>query len=66
MIAHVNPVYFTSTIQSSHKVGFYSSYHFKIFKDTHGYLTVSQWDERLFPPVNGYKYSPFHLIIHKI
>jgi hypothetical protein len=66
LIAHLNIAYFTTTVQTGHKLGFYSSFNFEIKKDYHGYLTVSQWDQRLFPSASGYEYSPFHLILHKI
>lgn len=66
LVAHINAHYFTSTIQSKHKTGFYSSYDFKVSKDVHGYFTVSQFDERLFPQNAGYEYSPFRVIIAKI
>lgn len=66
IVAHLNPAYFTTTTQSRHKYGFYSSYNFKITQETHGYLTISQWDQRLFPATSGYEYSPFHVILHKV
>lgn len=49
MIAETNNTYCTSTIQSKHKAGFYSSYSFRLSQETHGFLTVSQWDQNLFP-----------------
>jgi hypothetical protein len=66
LITNLNIAYNTSTIQSRHRHGFYSSYAFKIRKDTHGFLSVSQWDERLFPVHAGYEYSPFHIILQKV
>jgi hypothetical protein len=65
IVSHVNPAYFTTTIQSKHKFGFYSSYAFKIAHDSHGYMTISQWDQRLFPSNDNYHYSPFRIIIQK-
>lgn len=65
LITNINTAYFTSTIQSKHRYGFYSSYNFKIRNNTQGFLTVSQWDERLFPVNSGYEYSPFHIVLHK-
>lgn len=44
IIAHTNNSYSSSTIESKHKAGFYSTFSFKVVNDTHGYLTVSQWD----------------------
>jgi len=64
MIALTNNSYSSSTIESKHKSGFYSTFNFKIKNDTHGFLTLSQWDERLFPE-NGYEYSPIRLILQK-
>lgn len=55
----------TTTIQSKHRHGFYSSYNFKVTKETRGFLTVSQWDERLFPSNSGYEYSPAHILLHR-
>lgn len=66
LISHVRQNYFTSVLQSKHKFGFYSSYNFKVKKETHGYVTVSQWDERLFPETVGYEYSPFRVLIQKL
>jgi len=64
MIANTNDSYSSSTIQSRHKAGFYSTFAFKVRNDTHGYLSVSQWDERLFPQ-NSYEYSAIRLIVQK-
>lgn len=30
IVAHLNPAYYTTTVQSRHKFGFYSSYNFKV------------------------------------
>lgn len=49
MIAEIHTDYATSTVQCKMKKSFYSSYSFKVKRDFHGYLTVSQFDERLFP-----------------
>ena len=49
LIAEIHSTYATSTVQCKMKRGFYSSYSFKIKRDFHGYLTVSQFDQRLFP-----------------
>lgn len=65
LIAQINNAYSTSTIQSKHRLGFYSSYNFKVRKDTHGFVTVSQWDHRLFPANSGYQYSPVHVVLHR-
>lgn len=64
MIALTNNSYSSSTIESKHKTGFYSTFEFRVKNDTHGYLTLSQWDERLFPQ-NAYEYSAARLIIQK-
>jgi hypothetical protein len=66
LVTTLNTAYSTSTIQSRHRQGFYSSYNFKIRKDTHGFLSISQWDQRLFPQNSGYEYSPFHIVLHKV
>jgi len=49
MIAYTNNSYSSSTIESKHKTGFYSTFSFKVKNNAQGYLLVSQWDERLFP-----------------
>lgn len=64
MIALTNNAYNSSTIQSKHKAGFYSTFNFRLKKDSHGFLTLSQWDERLFPE-NSYEYSPVRLIVQR-
>lgn len=64
MIALTNNSYSSSTIESKHKSGFYSTFSFRVKNETHGFLTLSQWDERLFPE-NGYEYSPIRLILQK-
>lgn len=66
LVTSLNTSYSTSTIQSKHRHGFYSSYNFKVRNDTQGTLTVSQWDERLFPSNSGYEYSPFHIVLHRV
>ena len=73
LVAEINDTYATSTVQCKMRKSFYSSYSFKVRKDFHGYLTVSQFDERLFPkssnvfteksnividPFSDYSYSP--------
>lgn len=65
LVSTINSAYFTSAIQSKHRYGFYSSYNFKIRSSTHGFLTASQWDERLFPLSSHYEYSPFHVVLHR-
>ena len=64
MIAQTNNSFSSSTIESKHKAGFYSTFSFKVRNDTRGFLTVSQWDERLFPE-HAYEYSPVRLIVQK-
>ncbi len=64
IIAQTNNGYSSSTIESKHKTGFYSTFSFKVKNETHGFLTVSQLDERLFPQ-NSYEYSPIRLIVQK-
>ncbi len=44
LVTSVNSDYFTTTVQSRHRLGFYSTYSFKVRNNTHGFLTVSQWD----------------------
>jgi hypothetical protein len=65
LVSNINSANYTSTIQSKHRNGFYSSYNFKIRNNTQGFLTVSQWDERLFPLNSQYEYSPFHVVLHR-
>lgn len=64
MIAQTNNSWNSTTIESKHKTGFYSTFSFKVQKDTRGFFTLSQWDERLFPE-NSYEYSPARIIIQK-
>ncbi len=64
MIAQINNSFSSSTIESKHKTGFYSTFSFRVRNDTRGFLTVSQWDERLFPE-HAYEYSPIRLIVQK-
>lgn len=49
LIAEIHDDYATSTVQCKMRKSFYSSYSFRVKNDFHGYLTVSQFDERLFP-----------------
>ena len=63
IVSQIHIDYATTTIQSKHRRGFYSSYNFNIKKNAHGYLTASQWDSRLFPANSGYQYSPFHIVL---
>lgn len=44
LIAEINTEYATSTVQCKMKKSFYSSYSFKVKRDFHGYLMVSQFD----------------------
>ena len=64
MIAQTNNSWNSTTIESKHKTGFYSTFSFKVQNDTRGFFTLSQWDERLFPE-NSYEYSPARIIIQK-
>jgi hypothetical protein len=64
-VTSLNVEYSTSTIQAKHRNGFYSTYKFTVRKDTTGFITVSQWDERLFPKEIGYEYSPVHVVLQK-
>lgn len=65
VITSINPEYFTTTVQAKHRLGFYSTYSFRLRNQAHGHLTLSQWDERLFPSTCGYQYSPASLILQK-
>jgi hypothetical protein len=65
IVTNVNPAYNTTTVQARHRLGFYSTYTFRVRNNTHGFLTVSQWDERLFPATSGYQYSPATIILQK-
>jgi hypothetical protein len=64
MIAQINNSWNSTTIESKHKTGFYSTFNFKVQNDTRGFFTLSQWDERLFPE-NSYEYSPVRIFIQK-
>lgn len=64
MVAQTNNSWSSTTIESRHKAGFYSTFSFKVRNDTRGFFTLSQWDERLFPE-NSYEYSPVRMIIQK-
>lgn len=44
LVTNLNTEYSTTTVQSRHRLGFYSTYSFKTRNQTHGYLTASQWD----------------------
>lgn len=64
MIAQINNSWNSTTIESRHKAGFYSTFGLKVRNDTRGFFTLTQWDERLFPE-HGYEYSPMRLIVQK-
>ena len=65
VVTNIQTEYSTTTIQARHRLGFYSSHSFKVRNSIHGFLTVSQWDERLFPTSAGYEYSPASVILQK-
>ena len=65
LVSNIHPEYSTTTIQAKHRLGFYSSHSFKVRNNTHGFLTVSQWDERHFPLTSGYEYSPASIVLQK-
>ena len=65
VVTNIHTEYSTSTIQAKHRAGFYSTYNFKVRNETQGFLTVSQWDERLYPSSAGYEYSPASIILQK-
>ena len=65
IITSISTEYSTTTIQAKHRLGFYSSHSFKVRNSVHGFLSVSQWDERLFPLTCGYEYSPASIILQK-
>lgn len=65
IVTSINTDYFTTTVQAKHRLGFHSTYSFKLRNKTHGFLTLSQWDERLFPTSSGYEYSPATIILQK-
>lgn len=65
LITQLNTSYFTTTVQAKHRIGFYSTFSFKVRDPTHGFLTVSQWDDRLFPASSNYSYSPASIILQK-
>ncbi len=44
MIAQTNNSFNSTTIESKHKTGFYSTFSFRVKNDTRGFLSVSQWD----------------------
>jgi hypothetical protein len=49
LVAETNDSYHTSTIQSKHHSGFYSSYSFKNKESGEIIFSASQWDTRLYP-----------------
>lgn len=65
LVTCINAEYSTTTVQAKHRLGFYSTYSFKVKNQTHGFLTLSQWDERLFPSTAGYQYSPATIILQQ-
>lgn len=65
IVTNIHTEYSTTTIQAKHRLGFYSSHSFKVRSNTQGFLTASQWDERLFPLTCGYEYSPASIILQK-
>ena len=65
LVTNINSEYSTTTVQSRHRLGFYSTYNFKVRNDAHGFLTVSQWDSRLFPSSCNYEYSPATIILQR-
>ena len=65
IVSSINPSYSTTTIQTKHKSGFYNAFKFKLRNKTHGHLTLSQWDDRLFPANSGYEYSPATLVLER-
>ena len=54
LIAKVRPHYYTSTIQSKHRNGFFCTYSFIIEKHMDGFFSVNQMDKRLFPAAANY------------
>lgn len=65
VVTNINNEYSTTTVQSRHRLGFYSTYNFKVRNNAHGFLTVSQWDSRLFPSASNYSYSPATIILQR-
>jgi hypothetical protein len=65
MIALTDDQTCTSTIQSKHYHSFYSALSFSVKNETRGFISISQWDERLFSPNCGYNYRPFRIVLEK-
>lgn len=63
MIAKVRGHYYSSTIQTKHRNGFFCTYSFIIESHMDGFLSVSQLDERMFPLSANYRYSPVRFIL---
>lgn len=49
LVAETDDRFHTSTVQSKHHAGFYSSYSFKIKSAVEATISAAQWDHRLFP-----------------
>ena len=65
LVAETDDRHHTSTIQSKHHSGFYSSYTFRVKTAGEAIISASQWDHRLFPSQINYEYSPFRLVIDR-
>ena len=65
IIAETSNDVITSTVQSRHRSNFYSCYTIKLKHYFNGYLSINQWEKRLFPERAAYNYSAFRVIIEK-
>lgn len=65
IVAETDDFFSSSTIQAKHERSFYSCFSFRVKEDGFGYVSMSQWDRKLFPINNPYKYSPLHIVVEK-
>lgn len=63
LIAEINDKEHTSTIQSTHRKGFYECFTFNVDVGGRSTISISQWDEQYFPSHVNYKYSPFRILV---
>lgn len=65
LIAQVREHYFTTTLQTKHRKGFFCTYTFNVEDHIDGFFGVSQIDKRHFPADTNYDYSPMRFILEK-
>jgi len=65
LIAQVREHYYTTTVQTKHRKGFFCTYTFNVEDHIDGFFSVSQIDRRTFPAKSTYDYSPLRFILEK-